>query len=255
VQGDRASEPDEAFRLALTNVVATGGRLVLPARTTVATILDDDTGAAADTTPPTTTAGADPAPNASGWNSGDVTVTLAATDEAGGSGVKQIAYALAGAQTGGATVAGAQTTVKVTAEGTTTLTYFATDQAGNVETTKTLVVRIDRSAPSVSCTADPGVLWPPNHKLVAVAVSGAAGLTLTSVASNEPDDAPGGGDGNTTGDIQGFDVGTSDTSGFLRAERDGNGPGRVYTLTYAGQDAAGNDRGCTATVTVPHDQG
>ena len=157
-------------------------------------------------------------------------MTLAATDNDGGSGVKQIAYQLTGAQTADATVAGAQASVKITAEGTTTVTYFATDKAGNVETKKTLVVRIDRSAPTVSCTADPSVLWPPNHKLVAINVTvqvddgsaGAAGFTLTSVTSNEPDDAPGGGDGSTTGDIQGFDVGTSDTAGFLRAERDGS---------------------------------
>jgi hypothetical protein len=113
----------------------------------------------------------------------------------------------------------------------------------------------------VTCTADPSILWPPNHQLVAVAVTvtvdGTAvpGFTLASATSSEPDDAKGGGDGNTTGDIDGFDVGTSDTTGFLRAERDGSGPGRVYTLTYAGTDRAGNARTCTATVTVPHDRG
>ena len=82
--------------------------------------------------------------------------------------------------------------------------------------------------------------------------AGAGGFTLASVTSNEPDDAPGKGDGNTTGDIQGFDVGTSDTAGFLRAERDGTGSGRVYTLTYV---ARANGGTCTATVTVPHDRG
>jgi len=74
------------------------------------------------------------------------------------------------------------------------------------------------------------------------------------VLEREPDDAPGGGDGNTTGDIQGFDVGTSDIAGSLRAERAGTGPGRVYTLTYLGRDQAGDESTCTTTVTVPHDR-
>jgi hypothetical protein len=261
VQGDRNVEPDEAFSLALSNVVATGGRTVLPARSTVATIEDDDVGATPDTIAPATTAVGDPAANSAGWNDGDVTVTLTSVDE-GGSGVKQIAYRLAGAQTGGQTVAGSQASVKITAEGTTTLTYFATDVAGNVEAEKTLVVRIDRSPPAVSCSADPSVLWPPSHQLVPVKVTlhvqdngaGTVALTLSSVTSNEPDDAPGLGDGNTTGDIQGFVLGTNDTAGFLRAERDGTGTGRVYTLTYSGTDHAGNVRTCTTTVSVPHDR-
>jgi hypothetical protein len=189
-------------------------------------------------------------------------VSLTATDE-GGSGVKEIAYALAGAQTGAGTVVGEKASVKITAEGTTTVTYFATDTAGNVETKKTIVVRIERSAPAVTCSADPGVLWPPNHQLVAVNVAvhvddgggGAAGFTLTSVTSNEPDDARGGGDGNTVDDIQGFELGTADTAGFLRAERDGAGSGRVYTLTYVVRDQAGNERTCAAIVNVPHDRG
>ena len=150
--------------------------------------------------------------------------------------------------------------MKITAEGTTTLTYFATDNAGNAEAKKTLVVRIDRSAPTVSCTAEPGhpVAAEPRARRDLRQRQGRRrpersppGFTLTSVTSNEPDDAPGGGDGSTTGDIQGFDLGTADTAGLLRAERAGSGSGRVYTLTYVGRDEAGNERTCTATVSVP----
>jgi len=158
------------------------------------------------------------------------------------------------------TVAGATATVPVAAEGTTTIAYAARDNAGNAEGEKTVLVRIDRTVPTVKCTASPGTLWPVDHKLVPISVtvkvtdgrSGAAGFILQSVTSNEPDDAPGAGDGATTGDIQGFGVGTADTTGQLRAERGGARNGRVYTLTYVGQDAAGNQRTCTTTVTVPH---
>jgi hypothetical protein len=41
----------------------------------------------------------------------------------------------------------------------------------------------------------------------------------------------------------------------LRASRDGNGDGRVYTITFRARDASGNTSFVTATVTVPHDQG
>jgi len=217
-----------------------------------------------DSVPPTTVATADPPANGQGWNTGDVTVGLAATDNDGGSGVKEIAYRLTGAQTADTTVSGALASVRITTEGTTTLTYFATDKAGNVEAKKTLVVRIDTTGPALSCSATPGTLWPPNHKLVPVSVacrvddgggSGASGFTLLSVTSNEPDDAPGGGDGDTTGDIQGFVIGTADTTGLLRAERAGSGSGRVYTLTYSARDRAGNERTFRAAVRVPHDQG
>jgi len=42
---------------------------------------------------------------------------------------------------------------------------------------------------------------------------------------------------------------------LLRAERSGDGPGRVYTLTYAARDASGNMASALGIVTVPLDQG
>jgi hypothetical protein len=77
---------------------------------------------------------------------------------------------------------------------------------------------------------------------------------LQSVASSEPDDAPGGGDGATTGDVQGADVGTADVDVLLRAERDGRGPGRTYSARYRATDASGNVGTGVGTVAVPHDR-
>jgi hypothetical protein len=42
---------------------------------------------------------------------------------------------------------------------------------------------------------------------------------------------------------------------YLRAERRGNEPHRVYTITATATDRAGNARTATATCVVPHDQG
>jgi hypothetical protein len=83
---------------------------------------------------------------------------------------------------------------------------------------------------------------------VSDALSGPSGFVLTSVTSSEPDsvnkkDKP--------NDIQGFVVASPSTTGQLRAERIVKGPGRVYTLTWAGTDQAGSTTSCSATVTVP----
>jgi hypothetical protein len=112
----------------------------------------------------------------------------------------------------------------------------------------------DATPPTVTCSASPNVLWPPNNKLVPVTTrvtvsdsgSGAAGFSLVSVTSNE---------GEAAAESSGWVPGTPDTSGFLQASRLGSGHGRVYTLTYEGRDNAGNKATCATTVAVPHDQG
>jgi hypothetical protein len=119
----------------------------------------------------------------------------------------------------------------------------------------------DTTPPTVTCSATPGKLWPANHKLVEVNAdvrvrdsdSGPAGFTLVSVTSSEPDN--GLGDGDTVNDRQGWNAGSADVAGLLRAERSGNGTGRVYALTYEGADTAGNTVTCVTTVIVPHDKG
>jgi hypothetical protein len=103
--------------------------------------------------------------------------------------------------------------------------------------------------PTISCVATPGALWPPNNKLVAVNIAitttNATGFSLVSVTA----------DGGSAGDLVGWTVGTPDTAGQLRASRNGGGGGRTYSLVYQAFNASGATAGCTATVTVPHDQG
>ena len=98
-------------------------------------------------------------------------------------------------------------------------------------------------------------LWPPNHKMVDVTVnygatnSCSAPVCTLTVSSSEPVD--GAGDGNTSPDWVVVDAHHVQ----LRAERSGNGDGRVYTITITCKDTAGNMASSTATVTVAHDQG
>ena len=104
----------------------------------------------ADTIAPITTESATPAANGAGWNNSNVTVTLTAMDNAGGSGVASVTYTLTGAQAGGGSVAGSSTSFTISAEGTTTVTYHATDIPGNSEADKTLVIKIDKTAPTLT---------------------------------------------------------------------------------------------------------
>src|ERR1700680_3082790 len=99
-------------------------------------------------------------------------------------------------------------------------------------------------------TASPSSLWPPNNKMVNVAIGytatdtcgAAAPVTCSlSVASNEGSSA----DWSVVDppDVQ------------LRATRDGGGNGRIYTVTITCTDTAGAASNAALTVTVPHDQG
>jgi hypothetical protein len=108
-------------------------------------------------TGPTTTATVSPPANSAGWNSGDVLVTLQATDGGSGVGIKRVTYHATGAQPiVSTTVAGDTVSIPITAEGETTVTFFATDNAGNDEAPpKTVVVRIDRTAPEAILRFDP----------------------------------------------------------------------------------------------------
>lgn len=104
-----------------------------------------------DLVPPVTTLTSTPAPNGAGWNNtAPVGISLTATDD--DSGVASITYRIG---TGAwVTVAGSTATFTVAAEGQTTISYYATDVAGSVESTRSYTVRIDTVAPaSPSLTA------------------------------------------------------------------------------------------------------
>jgi hypothetical protein len=142
--------------------------------------------------------------------------------------------------------------------GTTNVTTTATDAAGNSASCTSTVTVVDNEAPGVTdFSLSQTSLWPPNHAMIDVAVNytagdncgGASGSTcVLTVSSNEP--VNGVGDGHTSPDWQVVDA----HHVRLRAERAGNGGGRVYTLTLTCTDAAGNKSVKTGTVRVPHNQ-
>jgi hypothetical protein len=144
--------------------------------------------------------------------------------------------------------------------GGTVVTWSSADSSGNTGTAPQLVTIVDTTPPTLSVSASPAVLWTPNHRLVPITVTvvvddgcdPAPAVTLLSITSNEPDN--GLGDGDTPNDIQGAAVGTDDRQFLLRAERSGQGTGRVYTITYEARDGSGNTAVASTAVLVPHSQ-
>ncbi|HLM58273.1 MAG TPA: pectinesterase family protein [Pyrinomonadaceae bacterium] len=101
----------------------------------------------ADTVAPVTAAALSREPNAEGWHNADVTVTLAAADNAGGSGLHEIIYSVNGATHH---VHGTPAGIPVNAEGATVITFYAKDKAGNTEAPQTVTVKLDKTAPVVA---------------------------------------------------------------------------------------------------------
>ncbi len=102
-----------------------------------------------DVTAPVTTATPNPALPASGWFTSLVQVALAATDA--GSGVDKTEFQLDG---------GAWTTyvepVTVTGDGPHTLNYRSADKTGNVETARSLALKVDATTPLTTADFLPG---------------------------------------------------------------------------------------------------
>jgi len=124
----------------------------------------------------------------------------------------------------------------------------------------TIVNTPDSSAPTITLIPNVNMtLWPPNHQYESVAVTDFVAsasdncdpsvnlnsVYILKITSDEVEN--GNGDGNTLNDIV---IGATCKTAQLRAERDGGGDGRVYTITFKVTDSAGNFTTATATVTV-----
>ena len=143
-----------------------------------------------------------------------------------------------------------------------TVTVTTTGACGSAFQSATLTVG---GAPVITLSTTNINLWPPNHDyhtfnvsdFVASATSAcdpnvdASDVVIVSVSSDEPEDSLTGADGTTLNDIV---IAGDCKSVNLRAERDGNLNGRVYTITFKVTDSFGNTTTATATVSVPINQ-
>lgn len=106
------------------------------------------------------------------------------------------------------------------------------------------------TAPDVSnAQASATTLWPPNNKMVPISVQGVTdadgdevSITITAIMQDERT--------GKAADASG--IGTDTAS--VRAERDGNGDGRVYHILFTADDGNGGITAGEVKVYVPHDQ-
>ena len=122
-------------------------------------------------------------------------------------------------------------------------------RADNVEIVEPLNAPPDCSA----AVARPSLLWPPNHAMVPIAIDGVVDpdgdrvlITATDVTQDEAVDEPG--SGNTDPDAQLDPL-------AVRAERSGQGDGRIYTIHFVADDGHGGTCDGVVEVCVPHDRG
>ena len=135
---------------------------------------------------------------------------------------------------------------------TLTRKWVATDACGNTAS-RTQVINVDDSEPPkvTAISADPVVLWPPNHKMRDVTVNYTATdnceVTSTlSVTSSDP--VNGGSDGDQSPDweiIDGHHV-------RLRAEKANNGQARYYTIKITITDGCNAPFDTSVIVVVAH---
>ena len=137
-------------------------------------------------------------------------------------------------------------TFTVAGDGRHALQYRSVDALGHLEAPKVLDVNVDTSAPAIEGLPESCVIWPPNNKLVKVATVTVSDA-LSGVAPNSPVIRV-----RSNGPLSPADVRVTGGDVYVRASRLRNGNPRVYTITAAAADLAGNTASEVSTCVVPH---
>jgi DNA-binding beta-propeller fold protein YncE len=137
--------------------------------------------------------------------------------------------------------------------GVTRVVLRVTDAAGETGATEVTVEVRDTVPPTLALAPDPAVLWPPDRRLHPVSLRPVASdvcdpspalLTISVTSSAATGSAAGVGD-----------VAPDCSVVTLRAERDGGGSGRVYSIVCEARDRGGATTQATGTVEVPRHSG
>jgi hypothetical protein len=204
-----------------------------------------------DVTPPVTTAVLLGTPGQNGFFRSPVTVVLTASDVDDAANTLKTFFSVNGAPYAQGN------TVKLTHDGAYVLSFFSTDPAGNFEAVHTELIKIDHTPPVITAFASPNTLWPPNHKFVAVTVTGHVSDNFSGVASRVYYHVV-----DEYGQVEPSGSAAVNSSGNysfvvdLEASRLGQDKdGRQYYIDVTAHDLAGNSATAVTIVTVPHDQG
>jgi peptidoglycan/xylan/chitin deacetylase (PgdA/CDA1 family) len=185
-----------------------------------------------DTIPPSTTIRCNGAPCGTGYFNAAVTVSLTATDDAGGSGVNQIRYTTNGSDPTATT--GTVYTNAFVVSSATTVKYRAFDNAGNAEAVNAQPIQFDTTPPTVSLTSP----------AAGAGVSGTVTLAATAGDNIAVDHVDFRVDGQT--------VGTDSTSPYSfdwNSQSVADGPHTVVARAVDGVGNATSTSGTTITVT------
>ncbi len=116
----------------------------------------------------------------------------------------------------------------------------------------------DNEKPALAPEVNKTLLWPPNHKMVDIVIdahawdnSGSTVLNAT-VTSNEFEEVLGDGDASPDWTMPHIDQQTGIISLQLRAERSGEGNGRIYTIAITAMDPSNNSTTVHLNILVPH---
>jgi hypothetical protein len=106
-----------------------------------------------------------------------------------------------------------------------------------------------------AAVASPSNVWPPNHRMANITVQGVTDpegstVNITVTAITQDESVTDSESGNTSPDGAGIGSGTAQ----VRAERSGNGDGRIYKISFSADDGEGGVCDGSVTVCVPLDQ-
>jgi pimeloyl-ACP methyl ester carboxylesterase len=137
-----------------------------------------------DSLPPTTAAALSGTRGVNDWYTGDVSITLSATDDDGGSGVEKTEYSLDNGMVWNTYT----DSFIIFQEGTADVRYRSIDKQGNKEEAKTAAFKIDKTAPEISFSFDPAdkklaIIGNDNLSAVTTDVS-ATGVVVTDEAGH-----------------------------------------------------------------------
>ena len=178
------------------------------------------------------------------------TVTLSASDNC--SGVSATEYST----NGGATWQPYNGAFAFSTEGITTILYRSTDRATNSETSHSVTLKIDTSAPSLTLSATPSVIWPVTGETVDVRIDGSgsdsvSGLASVSYVVTDEYGSP------LTLPLRSLSGSSTTWNETLAVESRREGTdlnGRLYVVVATLTDTAGNTTVISTNILVPHDQ-
>lgn len=140
--------------------------------------------------------------------------------------------------------------------GTCTVEFQLNGLPGGAAFTETNVITVNRPPDCTKASVTPTELWPPNHKLRTVTASvpdpDGDPVTTTITAVTQDEALNSGGDGDTSPDAA-WVAGHADQV-QVRAERSGQGDGRVYRISVTATDGKDTCSDGMTFVGVPHDQ-